>query len=40
MRDAMIATREMRQDAAPGRIGQRGERSVQCARIFNHLVNY
>jgi hypothetical protein len=30
----------MGDDPAPGGIGQGGEGSVQCARIFNHLVNY
>jgi hypothetical protein len=30
----------MRQDPAPGGIGQGGERPIQCARIFNHLVKY
>jgi hypothetical protein len=40
MGDAMIAAGEMGQDPAAGGIGQGCKRSVQCARIFNHLVNY
>ena len=38
--DAPVAPGKMRQDPPPGGIGERGERSVQCIRIFNHLVNY
>ena len=40
MGDAMIAAREMGEDPTAGGIGQGGERSVQRAGIFNHLVNY
>src|SRR6266478_5929757 len=41
MGDAFVATREMRQDAPPCRIGQGRESPIQCLwRIFNHLVNY
>jgi len=40
MSDALIATREMGEDPASGGVGQGSERSVQCAGIFNHLVNY
>jgi len=38
--DPSIAPSQMRQDPPPGGIGQRGERSAQGARIFNHLVKY
>ena len=41
MRDAFIAAGQMGEDAAPGRIGQRGKCAIQNRwRIFNHLVNY
>jgi hypothetical protein len=38
--NASIAPSKMREDPTAGGIGQRGERPVQRARIFNHLVNY
>ena len=41
MGNAPRATRQMRQDMAPGRIGQSGERPIQIiGGIFNHLVKY
>lgn len=41
MRDTPIAPREVRQDASPGGVGQRGEGAIQgVSHIFNHLVNY
>ena len=41
MGNTMIAAREMGEDTASGRVGQGGERSIQCSwRIFNHLVKY
>jgi len=39
MRHTFIAPREMSQDTTAGGIGQGGERAIQGARIFNHLVN-
>jgi len=39
--DAAIAAGEMGKNPAPGRVSQRGERSIQCSRrIFNHMVKY
>src|SRR4029453_2863020 len=41
MRHTFIALGEMSQDTPASGVSQRGEGSVQCARIiFNHLVNY
>ena len=39
--DTSVTPGQMRQDMAPGRIGQGGEGAIQCSRrILNHLVNY
>ena len=39
--DALIATGEMGEDAAPGGVGQSGKSAIQgLRRIFNHLVKY
>src|SRR5207244_13438846 len=41
MRDAAGTTRQVRENAPPGGVGQGGESSVQCGgRIFNQMVNY
>ncbi len=41
LRDGSVRTRQPLQDAAPGRVGQRGERGVQVGLlILNHLVHY
>ena len=41
IRDTAVSSRQLRQDAPPGGIRQRGEGAIKCPRmIFNHLVNY
>src|SRR5438552_10713468 len=41
IRHTPIAASKVGEDAAPGRVGQRGKGSIQQSRrIFNHLVKY